>query len=213
MTPDEICTKARQRYNAVGDTFFASDELYDLIWQAEQEMAITAKCLQNVQSTSTVADQHEYAKPTNAISIKRVTYNGQSLIPINFMEDDAVTGFSAATTQTGTPTYYYEWESSLFLRPTPNAVATLKVWFYARPQEVTASTTLELAEEYHMMIVDYLLQHMFGKDGKDQMSQFHLNKWNQSVEKVRGWEVKKRRGNMAAAVNNLDAFAELSTIV
>ncbi len=197
----------------MGDTFFAADELYDLIWQAQQELAIETNCIEETQTTSTVISQHEYAKPTNAISIRRVTWNGMALIPIGFMEDDAVTGFSAATTDSGTPTYYYEWESSLFLRPTPNAVQTLKVWFYARPQQVTAVSTLDVAEEYQLMIKDYLLQHMFGKDGKDQMAQFHLNKWEASLAKVKGWEMKRKRGNLTNAVKNLDTFSELSTIV
>jgi hypothetical protein len=213
MTPDEIVLKSRQRYNAVGDTFFAADEMYDLIWQAEQEMSIECQCIEDVQTTSTVISQREYAKPTNAISIKRVTWNGMALIPIDFMDDDAITGFSEATTDTGTPTYYSEWEDSIFLRPIPNAVQTLKVYFFARPQEVTTSTVLEIREEYQMMMVDYLLQHMFGKDGKNDMSQFHLAKWEQSKAKVRGWEMKRKRGNAAAAVKNLDAFSELSTIV
>lgn len=213
MTPDEIILQARQAYNAVGDTFFTAAELYNMIWQAEQILGMETKCIQDTLTTTTVADQHEYSKPSTCISVKRVTYNGQTLLPINFTEDDAVTGLSAATTQTGTPTYYYEWETSIFLRPTPNDAQTLKLWFYAKPQLVTVSTVLEVHEEYHMMIVDFILQHMFGKDGKADMAAYHMGQWNVSVNRVRSWEAKKRRGNQAAAVINLDAFSELSNIV
>lgn len=213
MAPDEIIEQARQAYNAVGDSFFSAAELYNMIWQAEQILAIETKCIEDTLTTSTVASQHEYSKPSTCMSVKRVTYNGMNLIPIGFMEDDAVTGFSAATTQTGTPVYYYEWETSIFLRPIPNEVQTLKLWFYAKPQVVTAATTLEVAEEYHMMIVDFLLQHMFGKDGKTDMAAYHMGQWNISVNRVRSWEAKRRRGNQAAAVKNLDAFSELSLIV
>lgn len=213
MAPDDIILQARQAYNAVGDSFFSAAELYNLIWQAEQILAIETKCIEDTLTTSTVASQHEYEKPSTCLSVKRVTYDGTSLIPIGFMEDDAVTGYSAATTQTGTPTYYYEWETSIFLRPIPNEVKTLKIWFHAKPQTVTAATTLEVPEEYHMMIVDFLLQHMFGKDGKAAMAAYHMGQWNIQVNRVRTWEAKKRRGNQAAAVKNLDAFSELSTIV
>jgi hypothetical protein len=208
MTPDAIITQARQRYNAVGDSFFGDTELYNLIWQAEQDLALRTFCLQDTQSTTTVASQHEYARPTNAISVKRVTYNGRSLAPIDFQTDDALTDYDAASSNTGEPMYYYEWESSIFLRPTPNAAQTLKVWFYARPQSVTTGTTLELAEEYHLMLCDYILQHMFGKDGKNDMATYHMNQWEASVGKIKQWERRKRRSNQPAAVKNIDALAD-----
>jgi hypothetical protein len=212
MTPDDVSGLARQRYNAVGDSFFADTELYNLLWQAQQILAMQTKCIEDVQTTTTVIGQHEYAMPTNAISIKRVTYNGISLIPINFTEDDIVTGFSAATTSTGQPAYYYEWEESIYLRPTPNEALTLKVWFFARPQTVSSTSTLDIKEEYQLGLVDFLLQHMFGKDGKDNMSAYHMNLWNQFVINVGSWEAKRRRGNSAAAVLNLDALGNLSSI-
>jgi hypothetical protein len=208
-----LILQARQAYNAVGDSFFSAAELYNKIFEAEQTLAIETKCIQDTATTSTVASQHEYVKPDNSLSIRRVTYNGQNLIPINFTEDDAVTGFSAATTQTGTPTYYYEWETSLFLRPIPNEVQTLKIWYYALPGEVTAVSTLEVPSQYHMRIVDFLLDHMFGKDGKSDMAAYHRSLWNESVNLIISWEARKRRGNQTAAVINLDAFSELSTIV
>lgn len=213
MTPDDIITQARQAYNAVGDTFFSSTELYNLIWKAEQELAMKTYCIMDTQTTTTVASQQEYARPTTAISIKRVTYNGRSLKPINFTEDDAITNYDAATTMTGEPLYYMEWESSIFLRPIPNAAYTLKVWFFAKPQQVTANVTLEVPEEYHLNMVDFLLAHMFGKDGKADMSAYHRNLWKESVEQIKQWERRKKRSNWPAAVVNIDALAETIEII
>ena len=40
MTPTEIMTRARTRYNAVGDKFFSDAELLDGIYEASMELAI-----------------------------------------------------------------------------------------------------------------------------------------------------------------------------
>lgn len=213
MAPDDLVLQARQAYNAVGDTFFSATELYNLIWEAEQILAMETKCIETIQSTSTVANQREYEKPSTCMSIKHITYDGQTLYPIDFMDDDVITGYSEATTQTGTPTYYLDYGDSIFLRPIPAEVKTLKLWFYAEPQTVSATSSLEVPVKYHMMIVDYLLHHMFSKDNKADLSAYHLNKWTASVSRARTVEAKKRRGDRAAAVKNLDAYSELSLIV
>lgn len=213
MTPDEILQQSRQAYNAVGDTFFSSTELYNLIWQAEQQLAMQTFCIKKIQTTSTVISQQEYVLPTTCISLKRITYNGSSLRPINFTEDDAITNYDAATTATGEPLCYTEWGTSVFLRPIPDAVYTLKLWFFAKPAAVTTATVLEVPEEYHLDMVNFILSHMFGKDGKTDMAAYHLGLWQQSVERIKGWERRKLRSNWPAAVNNIDALAEVMQII
>ena len=213
MTPDEIVGQARQAYNAVGDTFFNSTELYNLIWQAEQQLAMQTFCIKKIETTSTVIGQIEYVRPTTAISLKRITYNGSSLRPINFMEDDAITNYDASTTATGYPLCYMEWGTSIFIRPIPDAVYTLKLWFFAKPQAVSDVTVLEIPEEYQLDLVNFILSHMFGKDGKAEMSAYHLNLWKESVMRIKGWERRKLRSNWPAAVNNIDALAGVMEII
>lgn len=209
MTPAEILGMARAQYNAVGDTFFGDTELYNLIWRAEMDLGIQTKCLRDIQTTSTVVDQREYARPTNCISVKRIIWNGRKLEPSDFVDDDILTGYTETTSSTGTPLYYQEWKNSIFLRPTPNAVQTLKIYFYMKPTQVTAVTTLEAPEEYQLYIVDFLLYHMFSKDQKDAQSAYHLNNWKDSVEKIKTWERQKLRSDSGQAVKNLDAYGDL----
>jgi hypothetical protein len=191
MTPDEILTKARQRYNAVGDTFFSDSELYDLIWEAELELSMEVRCIEDTFSTSSVASQREYVKPTNCIAIKHVTYDGKSLQPVNLDEDDILTGYDEDSTATGTPTNYSEWEGSIFLRPTPGEVKTIKLWFIAKPTQVTSATTLEVPEEYQMAIIDFLVHNMAKKDCNENFAAYNLNRWEASKVKFLAWEKKK----------------------
>jgi hypothetical protein len=210
MTPGEILTAVRSQYNAVGDSFFGDTELYNLIWRAEQQLAMETLCIKDIATTTTVSGTREYSMPTTAIAIKRVTWNGRKLEPSDFMDDDVLTGYVEDTTETGTPMYYQRWDDSLFLRPTPNAASTLKIWYYAKPSQVTASTVLEIPEEYQLAIIDFMLHHMVSKDGLNtNLAAYHRANWEESVKKYRGWEQRKLRKDGAAAVKNLDAYSEV----
>ena len=209
MTPGELASAARTQYNAVGDSFFGDTEIYNLIWRAEQQLAMQTKCIQGSASTSTVIGQREYTMPTTCMSIKRVTWSGRKLEPSVFVDDDVLTGYVEDTTETGTPLYYQQWGTTVYLRPTPNAVDTLKMYYFAKPAQVTASSTLEIQEEYQLYIVDFILYHMFSKDTNDRLSSYHLQIWNESVQLIKAFEKTKLRGDSAAAVKNIDLYSDL----
>jgi hypothetical protein len=164
MTPSDVITFARQKYNAVTDTFFSDAELYTAIYAAEMELALESKCIRRVYTTSTVIGQQEYQRPTNAISIKRITYNGLKLYKITDREDDAITLNNQTTTATGSPQYYSEWDTALELRPVPDSVNTLKIYTFDAPSTVSAVTTLDVPTRYHPFLAEYLVSQMAAKD-------------------------------------------------
>jgi hypothetical protein len=209
MTPGELATAARTQYNAVGDSFFGDTEIYNLIWRAEQYLALETQCLTGSASTSTVIGQREYTMPTTCVAIKRVTWNGRKLEASDFVDDDVLTGYVEDTTETGTPLYYQQWGTTVYLRPTPNAVDTLKMYYYAKPSQVTASSTLDVPEQYQLYIIDFILYHMFSKDTNDRLSSYHLSLWKESVELIKGWEKRKIRKDSGAAVKNIDLYSDL----
>ena len=154
MTPSELAEYARRQYTAVGDAFFSDPELYQYIWAAQLELATEALCIRRVYTASTVAAQQEYEYPTNALSIKRVTYDGEKLTPITFREEDALT--SPAVTVSGSPQYYAVWNDTLYLTPIPDAVGTLKIFSINEPQEVDNTSVLEVQTRYHLKMADFL---------------------------------------------------------
>jgi hypothetical protein len=208
MTPSEIENTARLRYNAVGDSFYSQSEIFDMIYAASLELAMEAECIKAIQTTTTVASQQEYAKPTNCISVKRVTYNGYKLQPMDMRDDDALTIYNQATTSTGSPTHYFEWGSSIFLRAIPNDTQTLKIFTINIPSAVSSSSTLDVPARYHMWIVDYLLAMMFAKDSNRAMSAYHLDLWNGGdgkgghVGRARALERRALRRDSAAFVKD-----------
>lgn len=206
MTPSQLEEAARRRYNAVGDTFWTQAEMFDLIYQAQMELALEALAIENVYSTTTVASQQAYPWPTRAIRIKRVTYDGTKLGVIDMREDDAITMLNSSTTSTGTPAYYYLWERSVYLRPVPAAAATLQIWTYDRPQTVTTTSTLDVSEEYHMDLLYFMLAEMSLKDNNPPMEQRYREIWEKRKLEAKKTVRKRLRGDSPAHVKDIDSL-------
>jgi hypothetical protein len=208
VTPLEIETMARQRYNAVGDSFWASTEMMGLIWQACGELAREAKCIRRVFTTTTVASTREYAFPTNVTAIKRVTYNGQRLDEVQMQVDDDLTSFSEATISMGMFQAFTQWDETLYLRPIPDAAYTLKIYGICEPQEVTSTSTLEVPTEYHQGLCDFLNMMMAAKDKNLQAAQWFEKRWDMTKAKaIRQEKAKQRGGNLLSVYDAEGWFA------
>jgi len=206
MTPSELETHARRRYNAVGDTFWSQQEILDYLYNACLQMAREALVIEQAYTTTTVAGTQEYAYPTNTIQIKRVTYNGSKLQPINFREDDALTGFNASTTAQGSPQYYAIWDETLILRPIPDAAQTLKIYSYNEPQAITITSTLEVPSQFHMDLLDYVNAEMAAKDENFKAAEYYMKQWADNPMKglmaAKRYAARKKRGDAFAAVQD-----------
>ncbi len=207
MTTLALEQAARERYNAVGETFWSSSEVMTLIYAACLEISTETKCIEQTYTTSTTASIAEYGFPTTTIAIKRVTYEGQKLTPIDQRQADSLTLNNTTTSIEGTPTYYTEWNNTITLIPTPAAVGTLKIWSINEPQAVTSASTLEVPTFCHMRIVNYMLSEMYAKDKDFSSAKYYKDIWMQvDLPAIKAWWRKKKRTDSFASVINEDAL-------
>jgi hypothetical protein len=191
MTPTELNTYVRQQYNAVNDTFFTDSEIFNYALEAETELARHAYVIKSTYTDTSVASQQEYAYPTNALAVYRVTYAGRKLRPITFREDDQVTLLNAATTATGEPLYYAKWDDVLHLRPVPASSGdTIKVYTYDIPASITASGSLNVPARYHLSLANFCISKMATKDKNLQLAQYYHNLWVDTLKQARSEEVR-----------------------
>jgi hypothetical protein len=165
MTPLEIETMARRRYNAVGDDNWSSAEIAELIYQGSLE--ITRECglvIERKFSSTSVSGTGEYSFPEQAAAIKRVTYDGRKLKEITMREDDALTLENQLTTDTGAPEYYYVWNRTINIRPIPGAAETIEVFAVCNEQELTPTSTIDIPDRWHGSLVTYVVKEMAAKD-------------------------------------------------
>lgn len=208
MTPLELNTAARRRYNAVSDNFWSDEEMYQSIYDACLELAREALAIERTYETTTVSGTQAYDFPTNAMSIKRVTWNGRKLTPIDMREDDAITGLNMTTTDTGTPEFYFQWNKAIYLRPVPNATQTLKIWTHNFPSTVSANSTIEVPEEFQMKLVNYCLMKMSEKDRSFESANYYMNLWERDKADIRRWIKKMKRADGFATVKDENMVVE-----
>lgn len=206
MTPNELQTYARQQYNAATDNFFSDAELYQHIWAAEFELSRQAMLIERLYSTSTVASQQEYTYPTDTIAIKRITFDGVKLVPITFKEDDTLTLGNSATTATGDPQFYAVWNSTIYLRPIPSRVATLQIFSFNEPAEVSAASTLEIDTMWHLAMADFLLWKMAAKDKNFEAANYYKGMWDKTVFEARKWGRRRLRGDSFLVIKDEEAW-------
>lgn len=203
MTPNEIEEMARLRYNAVGDNFYSSAMILDIIYQASMELALEAFVIENHYTTTSTASTRAYDLPTNAFAVKRVEYNGKKIYPVG-IDDDPRT---STTDISGTPTSYSLWNEELILYPTPSTSSVqIDVWTYNRPAAITSASTLEVPAEYHLKMIDLILSVMYAKDQNQSMATYHRNLWEKSIADIKRHNRKKKQADMFAVVRDQEEF-------
>lgn len=206
MTLTELITLIDGRFNSANDAFFSEQFKLDCIWQACQVLARQARIMEQRYSTTTVAGTREYSFPTQLISIDRITYDGEKLEPISMSEDDILTMRDEDSTTQGTPRYYYTFNEIVFLRPIPDDAKTLRIWSIIKPQRLTTVTaTIEISEQYHTCLADFVLHRMALKERDFQAAREYQVLWAQHVADAEIWERAKYDNDILPVVLDLDA--------
>lgn len=204
LTPTQFITAARRKYNAVGNNFYADAEILDLLYEVEVEMAKFALTIEAVDSsTSTVAGTRSYSVPTRCIAIKRLTYNGQKLTPISFDDDDDLTYFDEDDTTQGTPYYYIHHNDTVYLRSIPDAVQTLKFYYYKAPTVITTSDTIETPARYHMDLVNGVVAEMMYKDMETSIGDRYRRKFESALSEARKFQHNKYKTDGLKSVKDV----------
>jgi hypothetical protein len=197
VTPSQVETAARNRYNASSDSFYSQSEIFDLIYQGEMILATETNCIEASDSTTTtVSGTQSYAFPTNFISVKRVEWNGRRLKRVDMREDDLLTAMAADTTTTGDPTYYFEWNGYVYLREIPGSAETLKFFGYKQPTALSTSpvsSSLSVPARYHTSLINYVTAHIAAKDKDFEGLQSFMKLWEQDLQRARVYEKRRQR--------------------
>lgn len=206
MTPQEIIAAARRGYNASSsDPFFSDAQMYEWVYQASMELAKEGFLIEKVFTTTTVAGTQGYAYPTNVFAIKRITYDGEPLRHLAQREDDLLTGGDQDITTQGTPEGFVDFNQTIDLRPYPDAAVTLKIWGYAHPSGVpTATSTLDLPDEWHIHLTNFILREMSAKNKNYEGARYYAAEWEKTVEQARRFQKRKQRGMEFRVVQNVD---------
>lgn len=207
MTPSQIEQMARERYNAVGETFWSQSELFSLIYAAEMELATKTLCIERTFSATTVSGTAEYAIPSNTLSIRRVTYNGLRIDPVDGTEGESIELGNSTVVISGLPIGYERWNDTIILHPAPNDAQTLKVYTFGLPQSVTSTSTLEVPDFTHTRIVNYVVSEMYAKDKDFGSAKYYREIWTTvDIPEILRAIKKRRRADRMAHVKDEESL-------
>ena len=199
MTPSELNTFIRERYNAVGDSFFSDAFIYNGLFQAQQELALECEVIERTYVTTSVAGQREYSYPSTAQSIRRVEYKGVKLIPVDYIHDPK----TSLTEPTGTPGNYAIWAQEVVLFPTPSVSDDqIKIFTFDRPSQVSVTSVLDVPEKYHLSLTDFVIYIMYAKEQNDRMAQYHLRLWEAAKLRIRKERARALNSDQFAVVED-----------
>lgn len=206
MTPSDLLTFVRQRYNAVGDSFFSDVELLEVLSMASLELSIEAECIERRYTTASVLGQREYEKPAYSIRIARITYDGQRLDQTDPTEEDFMTGNDSASTSSGVPKFYSVFSDTIFLWPTPSESAkTIEIFSIDEAQRIASiSSTLDIPTRYQLGLSDYALYYMAAKDTNTALSEIYHRKWEKRIADAKRFEMKRAVGDKYKTVKPVD---------
>jgi hypothetical protein len=190
----------RQRYNAIGDQYFTDQYIYDLIFEAETQLAKQGYVIENTYTTTSVADTRELSYPQNTLGVREVRYDYDKLIKLPLIDDPKVN----SSNPTGTPTHYSVWDNVIILYPTPDTSGdTIQVRVYENAQNLTSTSTLNVPDEYQIDLVNFVLAHMSLKDTNIPLYREYMLLWNDCLNKAREQRAVREQADKSAQVRDV----------
>jgi len=86
MTAGNVLTTVRDQLYEPVPAFWTDSELYNYMWQAEQEIALQTKCTQSQTFTTTTTAVSMYTRPVDCYYIERLTWDKVKLKKIDLTD-------------------------------------------------------------------------------------------------------------------------------
>lgn len=200
LSVTDIMTRARQRYNAVGDDFFSDQMLRDLIFDAQSILAKEGWVIEKTFTTPSIAETREYSYPVTTLAIKEIRYDNLKIDKVK-LRDDPKTN---STDPTGKPNQYSLWNDTIILYPTPSTSdETIQIRVYAYPSDITSNTTaIEVPEEYKEDLINFILKWMALKDQNTPLADRYEKDWDGAVLRAKKQRKKRLRSDSNTRVTD-----------
>lgn len=205
MTPLEIIEASRNNLNAVGDTFWSDNELYQTLYRVMNRVARRTRVIESTSTASSVIAQADYTGPSNTLELVRVTFDGIKLQRIDLRQYDALN--PAGTANSGTPAYYLYYNDTVTLYPTPATVGTIKYWTIGFPSSVpTAASTITIPAQFHDVLTLGVTSEMCSKDLDHPQTMYWKNKFDLALAEMESHIRLRKRSDRFTVVKDESSY-------
>lgn len=189
MTLAQLKTRVRNWIGEPDTTAVSDDEIEEVLNEAQLHLNLVTKYLVTNATLSFTANQRYESLPSNHAHTLGVVrnYQSSSQIALTFMP---YVDYIAMTDRSGTPNYFSENRTWLYLYPKPSSARDVEVFYVRDPEEMSGTDEPEVPEEYHNLLV------WFACD--------ILDRKLDEFERAEKWQAKYERGEarMRAIVNS-----------
>jgi len=166
MIVSDVIKRVLRQFGDEASVQIDENDIMRYINDGAKEIAVQNDLGQITASQNSVVGQNLYVAPADTLAIRSVYFDMSKLEFYTRTEYDAfVNSQDPKETASGIPFLYTRFVNDLLLYPMPDSIKTIKIWYFQRPVEVTATTDqLPFAVEYHNRIVEYCLQQAYQTD-------------------------------------------------
>lgn len=191
MNPATVYTQIRSQCNETADSsgLWTDAEILRHMTMAETLITQQTPCTQAKTGFACTAGTKEYGLDSTVGPIFRMTYDSVRLQQIDInqlgdIEGEAYGGIDSS----GSPEYYYRWDSTVGFSPTPDNTHNVFIWHQAVPATIdsSAATAWTMPDRYGQHVVPYALWQMFMKDDQLQQSALaYKAEWLDGLDTIR----------------------------
>jgi hypothetical protein len=191
MNPATVYTQIRAQCNETADSsgLWSDSEILRHMSVGETIISQTVPCCQDTSSFAAINGTREYNLGSTVGPIFRLTYDSVRLqrIDINDLEDVEGSAYGGIDSS-GSPEYYYQYNSTIGMSPIPDGTKTIQMWFQAIPAEIDSSTATAwtIPDRYGSYITSYALWQMFVKDQQlAETAVAYKAEWQDGIDRIR----------------------------
>lgn len=165
--------RVKRQFGDESGTQITDADILNWLNEGQKEIARQTGVLQARLVTDSVADQSEYAIPTNFISIRRAAFNGKVLQTITLEELDTVSD-TWKNQGSGYPQRFLVWGNTIVLYPAPSTDVdeALEIYYIKYPDVLETPTDIpEIPTHMHHELVRFALAQAKELDEEDSKSQ------------------------------------------
>ncbi len=182
----EVLTAVKRQFGDESGAQITDTDIYRWINQGQTEIARKGEVNRSTATTVSVVGQAEYTfSSTNIFKLLSITYKDRPLEYMSFEQaQESILSYPNIPNDNGEPTNWYEFDTSLFLYPTPNVAGdTIKIYIVLAPVAVTTSTdVLSIPDTHYNALVQYVLQQAYELDDDLNSANFKGRQLEESLQ-------------------------------
>ena len=160
MNLEQLTKRVQRQFGDESEAEITTEDIRNYLNDAQMDVVRHTECLQDSVETDSVAGQRNYILPTNFLFVKRVTFGGRKLNPVNLEDLDEEYPSREAEPSSGEPQVFYLWNNQIYLYPTPasDGSGNLDIMYIRIPDDLENPTDVpEIPVAYHEDLVRFAL--------------------------------------------------------